>query len=88
MADIDIPSTEVIIHWVGWCYGDNVADEDIEFDPQRVEQFKAWLHQNNAKVWEQGFLAGERDVFQHEFNNDWDEAKCIPNPYLEKKEVA
>lgn len=41
--------------------------------------FDAWLRSVKAKVWDEGFDAGERDVFEHE---TFDEP-CIKNPYRE-----
>lgn len=33
-----------------------------------------------AEAWDEGFDAGERDVFQHE-KHGWGDERCIPNPY-------
>lgn len=33
-----------------------------------------------SQAWEEGFQAGEQDVFEHEHTGDWD-SECIKNPY-------
>jgi hypothetical protein len=47
-------------------------------------EFDRWLEQIKADAWQEGFNAGERDVWEHqhgEAGEDWDK-DCIPNPYL------
>ena len=48
-------------------------------------EFDRFIKRIKAEAWEEGFDAGERDVFLHDELNDWGtkDAKCIPNPYLE-----
>jgi hypothetical protein len=44
------------------------------------------LNEARAVAWDEGFDAGERDVWMHEEKNDWGrvDTKCIPNPYREE----
>ena len=46
-------------------------------------EFNRWLKQVKAEVWAEGFDAGERDVWEHEHNEDGWDKDCIFNPYLE-----
>lgn len=49
------------------------------------EFFDRWLAAHDADVWQAGFESGERDVYEHERDGDWD-ADCIPNSYREATE--
>lgn len=42
----------------------------------------AWRRVLDAKAqaWEEGFIAGERDVWMHQETDDWN-SPCIKNPY-------
>ena len=46
------------------------------------EEFDTWLRSVKSAAWDEGFDAGERDVFEHE---TFDEP-CIRNPYREADE--
>ncbi|HET8685909.1 MAG TPA: hypothetical protein VFM18_04510 [Methanosarcina sp.] len=48
---MDIPTQNVIEHWVGW-------GSDGDFSHERVEQFRAWLKQERIDVWEEGAADG------------------------------
>ena len=43
------------------------------------KEFDTWLNSVKADAWDEGFDAGEQDVFQHE-QQDWAN-ECIVNPY-------
>jgi hypothetical protein len=43
-------------------------------------QFDAWLASERARIWDEGYDAGERDVLAHV---TFDEP-CIPNPYRDE----
>lgn len=45
-------------------------------------EFDRWLNKVKRQAWEEGFDAGERDVFEHEKHNY--ENPCIENPYKEE----
>lgn len=52
-----------------------------------IGEFDRWLNKLKADIWNEGFDAGERDVWEHthgEAGEDWDK-DCIPNPYKEKQ---
>jgi len=49
-------------------------------------EFNRWLKQVQAEAWAEGFDAGERDVWEHERNEDGWDSECTPNPYLEESE--
>ena len=62
---MDIPSTEVIQHWVAWGYtGDD--DAGMEHSPERVAQFNAWLAEHDrekqAQAWEEGYRDRAIDI--------------------------
>jgi hypothetical protein len=54
----DIPSTDVIRHWVGW------ADDD--YSTERVAQFEAWLDVELAKERDR-VIASLRNAFGEEY---------------------
>ena len=39
----EIPSTQVIRHWVAWGVNEHCPDEHSEHSTERVEQFNQWL---------------------------------------------
>lgn len=45
-----------------------------------AEVIAAKVREEKARAWDEGFDAGERDVFEHEETGDWS-SKCISNPY-------
>lgn len=45
-------------------------------------EFDRWLNEVKSQAWDEGFEAGERDVFEHEKHNY--ENPCIENPYKEE----
>jgi hypothetical protein len=51
-------------------YAARAADAAVGADAPRLK----------AEAWDEGFNAGERDVFEHEDLGDW-ESECIRNPY-------
>ena len=56
-----------------WQQHNDIGKAEAEFD--------RWLNKLKAEIWAEGFDAGERDVWEHEHNeNGWDK-DCIPNPY-------
>lgn len=59
-------------------YADGDAESEWFFD--------TWLNKVKADAWDEGFDAGERDVWEHQYgeaDENWDK-DCIPNPYLER----
>lgn len=63
----------------------NPTTEDIRNDFARdgmkyADMFDRWLAEVKAQAWDEGFDAGERDVFEHELTH-WDDSDCIQNPY-------
>lgn len=44
--------------------------------------FDAWLTAVKAEAWDEGFDAGESDVWQHENSKAGWDGPCIKNPYL------
>jgi hypothetical protein len=77
----DIPSTDVIRHWVAWGLPDGV-DVELDHDFERVRLFEAWLRGVKAEAWSAGALwaLAEAGVIADE-NADW----LAPgdNPYRE-----
>jgi hypothetical protein len=53
-AVMDIPSEDVIRHWVAWGYTEGCPDEYVEHDPVRVRQFEAWLAEVKADAFKRG----------------------------------
>lgn len=39
----EIPSTQVIRHWVAWGVNEHCPDEHSEHSAERVDQFERWL---------------------------------------------
>lgn len=39
----EVPSTDVIRHWIAWTYDADCPEEFIEHDAKRVIQFNAWF---------------------------------------------
>ncbi len=60
-------------------HGDWITEEQwAEFGAE----FDRWLASVKADAWEEGFDAGERDVFEHDEGDEWGkEHTCIQNPY-------
>ena len=57
-------------------HGKNMRLEDV------YSEFDRWLAEVKAQAWEEGFDAGEHDVFGRIAKVEWDkEHTCIPNPY-------
>lgn len=45
---MNIPSIDVVKHWVAWGPSADCPDELIDHDSERVEQFEAWLELERA----------------------------------------
>jgi hypothetical protein len=45
------------------------------------------LRKAKADAWDEGFDAGERDVFQHQELGDWS-SECIRNPYRDSEPTS
>lgn len=77
--------TEVAVAYRLVEMGHLVDPNDIPHDPQFQEEVDAeyanWLRKVKAAAWAEGFNAGERDVFEHDWEKD---EPCIPNPYLQE----
>lgn len=67
-----VPTTEAIRQQWNNAVGSHLKDS-------RNDEFLRWLNSIKADAWDEGFDAGELDVFQHE-QHDWANA-CIVNPY-------
>lgn len=74
MSEKGFVSTE----YIRYEYADYYPDEPEE-RRSGGEEFDAWLQSVKADAWDEGFEAGERDVFEHE-RTSYDEP-CIKNPY-------
>lgn len=57
------------------------SGEPVPCDPEGIPHAPAWLRSVVAQAWEDGFDAGERDVFDHEQVGWRDDHPCIPNPF-------
>jgi hypothetical protein len=61
---------------------EEVRDKFSFLYPAFEGQFDRWLAEVKAEAWEEGFDAGERDVFEHDERDEWGkEHTCIQNPY-------
>ena len=70
------PTTEEVAKSYVW-----FRDQAFTDDKLRAE-FDRWLAEVKAQAWEEGFDAGEHDVFGRIAKVEWDkEHTCIPNPY-------
>jgi hypothetical protein len=56
----DIPSTDVIRHWVAWGLPEGV-DVELDHDSERVRLFEAWLAEEKLQAWEEGWEAGSNE---------------------------
>ena len=67
-----------------WRTRDNIEEGDTDLSEMRETQrqeFRRMIQGVKRQAWEEGFEAGERDVFEHERHNY--ENPCIENPYKE-----
>lgn len=77
MNIIEIPSTDVIRHWIAWTYTADTPDEYIDHDAERIKLFEAWLQELKASIWSEETIAGFHDAIYSEFT---------PNPYEEQND--
>ena len=59
---------------------DEVRAWAVLASPLTEAEFDRWLASEKAKAWDEGYLAGEQDTWDHEATGDWDSG-CISNPY-------
>lgn len=70
---------------------DECTDSCPECCPEYGEQLQAAhdaeIRRIKAEAWDEGFDAGEQDVFEHFTNDDWEKPHaCIQNPYRDASE--
>ena len=54
----DIPSTDVIRHWIAWTYTADTPEEYIDHDNTRLQLFNEWLETVRGGWYTQGVLDG------------------------------
>lgn len=66
-----------------WIKGRNEMAVAAEKAYERQRNAEAAVVTARRDAWDEGFDAGERDVFEHDRRNDWGDAsqRCIENPY-------
>lgn len=72
-----IPSDDVIRHWIAWTYSSETPEEFIEHDAERVKLFERWLYEERNRVWNM-MAKIERDSEQKRITELLDKEDLLP----------